>query len=239
MRNTTFIKLKYIFTQLCYRREHGHGIHSPFLYRFISMVLNNPYVFYDFAKIDAELNEIVQDKSSIEINKTLYRIANDSQPSSFLEINSDESLSAIWLTKANTRAKCTCLFKKIEGENNTFHILKKHSEIQSVETTSEFNFIKFIQAQKSLDFVLINPNEKLSDLIDSFEILLQKTHENSIFVVKKNSNMSSKFWRICRKHPKVIVSVEMQNMGILLFRSDLPKQNLKIRIKKPSYEYIH
>ena len=201
------------------KRATGGGIHSPYLYRFVTMVLNTKWPFYAFEALEAAHRTKkrrflfrLKKKEPHQLQRMIFRIVQDHQPATMLEIGNRSGIEIQYMLNACPKAT----FKSITYSSDT-------KDEQSLR-------IALSQMEK-LDFVLFNAPTERSQRMDEFRLCLQKVHEGSLFVVKyiHQTPEQAFTWKLMRNHPEVRASIDLYSLGILFFRKDLP--NCKLRIK--------
>ncbi len=153
-----FSYLKYKLTS---KHKKGYGIHSPFLFEFINVILRETSSYYDFEKIEAwrkslckskvqiekellgagtsykkELSTIssIAKKSSIpgKYGNLLFRIINRYGAKNILELGTSIGISTLYLSLPNSKSKVTT----IEGCSNVSKFAKDNFnelEIKNIE----------------------------------------------------------------------------------------------------------
>jgi predicted O-methyltransferase YrrM len=82
-----------------------------------------------------------------------------------------------------------------------------------------------------LDLVFIDANHKSQAVLSYFEQSLPKVHPNSVIVIDDiywSSDMEYA-WRKIKEHPLVTSTIDLFQLGIVFFNSDLHKMHYKMR----------
>ena len=125
--------LKYIRYYVTAQNGKGHGIHSPFVFDFVTEVLNDRKRYYAYEQVEDMRRELLRDTHVIEVEdmgagsavsrykqrrigaiakhaakpekygQLLFRIANYYQPSSIIELGTSLGITTAYLATANTR----------------------------------------------------------------------------------------------------------------------------------------
>ncbi len=128
--------LHYYFTAL---NSKGHGMHSPFIFHFITHVLNDKTVYPEYARVEAMRQQLLTDQTVLTIDdfgagssvsntnrrtvasiaknaakpkkfgQLLYRIANIYRPKTILELGTSLGISTAYLSLANPDARVITL----------------------------------------------------------------------------------------------------------------------------------
>lgn len=173
----------------------------------------------------------------------LFRIVRYFQPATILEIGTSLGLATSALSLGNPKAKITTL----EGCPNTMSISKTNfkNQFQSTENI-EFVNTKFDDYLKSFDFRLSTFNFRLSTFdfiyfdgnhskqatIEYFELLLPTITNETVWIfddIHWSSDMEDA-WQIIKNHPKVSVTIDTFQWGIVFFRTEQEKEHFTIRV---------
>lgn len=164
----------------------------------------------------------------------LYRITHYFQPLEILELGTSLGLATSALTLGNQKSKIITL----EGCPNTMAIAKNQSQL--------FNFknIKFVQTEFSkyltthnsqlttYDLIYFDGNHSKKATLDYFELLLATITNNSVWIfddIHWSAEMEEA-WKSIKKHPKVTVTIDTFQWGLVFFRKEQPKEHFIIRI---------
>ncbi|WP_136152040.1 O-methyltransferase [Flavobacterium sangjuense] len=163
----------------------------------------------------------------------LFRITNYFQPERILEIGTSLGLATSALSLGNSKAKITTL----EGCPNTLiqcqYQLQKFN-INNVEcVNTEFkNYLQNSQLQASnFQLIYFDGNHSKQATLDYFELLLPTITNESVWIFDDIhwSNDMTEAWKIIKKHPKVTVTIDTFQWGIVFFRQEQPKEHFVIR----------
>ncbi|MGO4904428.1 class I SAM-dependent methyltransferase [Flavobacterium sp. W20_MBD1_R3] len=175
--------------------------------------------------------------------KLLFRITNyfrsdksDSEQAkqSILEIGTSLGMATSALSLGNLKAKITTL----EGCPNTMAIAKSQfqkfncNNVESVIT--EFSTYLQTESPKSTTHNLIyfDGNHSKKATLDYFEVLLPTIINDTIWIfddIHWSSEMESA-WEIIKNHPKVTVTIDTFQWGLVFFRTEQPKEHFVIRV---------
>lgn len=164
----------------------------------------------------------------------LFRITNYFQPSTILEIGTSLGLATSALSLGNSKAKITTL----EGCQQTMSVAKNHCQLQNLNNIEFINteFSKFLKSEnlKSEIFNLIyfDGNHSKTATLEYFELLLPTITNDSVWIFDDIhwSNEMEQAWEIIKKHPKVKVTIDIFQWGIVFFRSEQEKEDFVIRV---------
>ncbi|WP_348824575.1 O-methyltransferase [Flavobacterium aestuarii] len=163
----------------------------------------------------------------------LFRIADYLQPETILEIGTSLGLATSALSLGNPQASITTL----EGCPNTMAIAKNQfkqfglNNINSVVT--EFNDYLANFKLSTFDFRLIyfDGNHSKKATLDYFELLLPTITNETVWIFDDIhwSEDMEQAWKIIINNPKVTVSIDTFQWGLVFFRYEQPKQHFIIR----------
>jgi len=163
----------------------------------------------------------------------LYRTTNYFQPATILEIGTSLGLATSALSLGNSKAAITTL----EGCPET----SKHAQLQlqkfncnNVEcVVTEFSkFLKsFALRPSTFDLIYFDGNHSKKATLDYFELLLPTITNETVWIfddIHWSADMEEA-WEIIKNHPKVTVSIDTFQWGLIFFRYEQPKQHFIIR----------
>ena len=197
------------------------------------------------------INQIAKNAAiSSKRAKLLFRLVNYFQPSSILEIGTSLGLATAALSIGNPKAKITTL----EGCENTLAITKELFQVPSFKFPT--NNIEFINTEfkafldnlkpetlnlkpetlnfkpQIFDLIYFDGNHSKKATLDYFELLLPTITNETVWIfddINWSSEMAAA-WGIIKKHPKVTVTIDTFQWGIVFFRSEQEKEHFTIRV---------
>ena len=162
----------------------------------------------------------------------LYRIVNYFQPESVLEIGTSLGLATSALSLGNPNAKIISL----EGCANTLAIAKNQLKVQNLKNiefvTTEFsNYLKTESKNCEWKLIYFDGNHQKQATLDYFELLLPTISNESVWIFDDIywSTEMEEAWAIIKNHPKVIVTIDTFQWGIVFFRTEQKKEHFVIR----------
>lgn len=163
----------------------------------------------------------------------LFRITNYFQPETILEIGTSLGLATSALAMGNPKAKITTL----EGCPNTanqFQIQFQKFNFNDIKLViTEFdNYLNNLKPE-TLNFKLIyfDGNHSNTATLEYFELLLPTIANDSLWIFDDIhwSPEMEVAWEIIKKHPKVTVTIDTFQWGLIFFRKEQPKEHFVIR----------
>jgi predicted O-methyltransferase YrrM len=174
----------------------------------------------------------------------LFRITNYFQPDNILEIGTSLGLATSALALGlkvkpnravlNPKSKITTL----EGCENTLAVAKQQFEtfeinnINSVAT--EFNsFLTNCQLNtEHCQLIYFDGNHSKAATLNYFELLLPTITNETVWIfddIHWSTNMVEA-WEVIKNHPKVTVTIDTFQWGLVFFRKEQPKEHFVIRV---------
>jgi len=239
---------KRIFYRFKTRNYKGHGIHSPYLYRFITSVLQEKNPYYCFKQIEALRKKIYSENFSILKNHSkrlrnkdaynsqiIFRIIQDAPFKTLLELGTYIGIETLYMAMAKPNARCLSITKSAE----LAALAQKSFQEQELDKIDlrfikpEDDFKTTLSELDSLDFVLFNYISDPQETLELFKKCLPLNNIGSIFVlmdIHKNQKMDA-VWKKIKNHAEVQISIDTYDLGILLFNPELSKKNYVLRTK--------
>ena len=175
---------------------------------------------------------------SVKRAELLYRITYYFQPETILEIGTSLGLATSALALGAQSAAIKAKIITLEGCPNTMAIAK--SQFQAFH----FNHVNPIVTEFSnylndllpsdLDFKLIyfDGNHSKKATLDYFEALLPTITNDTLWIFDDIhwSPEMEEAWEIIQNHPKVTVTIDTFQWGLVFFRKEQPKQHFTSRV---------
>ncbi|BCY28542.1 O-methyltransferase [Flavobacterium okayamense] len=173
---------------------------------------------------------------SIKNAKLLFRIVRYFQPEQILEIGTSLGLATSALASGNSNAKITTL----EGCPNT--IKQTQLELKKININSiDFVNTEFSTYFKSSDFrlstfnlIYFDGNHSKKATLDYFNMLLPTISNDTIWIFDDIhwSQDMEEAWTEIKNHPKVTVTIDTFQWGIVFFRKEQAKEHFVINPKR-------
>ncbi|WP_445720277.1 O-methyltransferase [Flavobacterium sp.] len=190
-----------------------------------------------------EISKIAQTAGISSKNaELLFRIVRYFQPKSILEIGTSLGLATSALSLGTERAKIITL----EGCPNTQKQAQVQLQSRSFGTNSNFQNIEFINTEFSSYFkthhqspithhlIYFDGNHSKKATLDYFEALLPTISNDSVWIfddIHWSADMEEA-WEIIKNHPKVTVTIDTFQWGIVFFRAEQEKEHFIINPNK-------
>ncbi len=190
-----------------------------------------------------EISKIAQTAGITPKNaELLFRIVRYFQPKSVLEIGTSLGLATSALSLGNKNSNIITL----EGCPNTQKQAQVQLQSRSFGTNSNFQNIEFVNTEfssyfKTLHLTLIthhliyfDGNHSKKATLEYFEALLPTISNDSVWVfddIHWSADMEEA-WKIIKNHPKVSVTIDTFQWGIVFFRAEQEKEHFIINPNK-------
>jgi predicted O-methyltransferase YrrM len=163
--------------------------------------------------------------------KLLFRIVSYFQPENILEIGTSLGLATSALALGNKNAK----IKTLEGCSNTIHQCQlqlqkfNFNNVECINTEFKMYFKTF--DFKTFDLIYFDGNHSKQATHDYFELLLPTITNETVWIfddIHWSSDMEEA-WENIKNHPKVTVTIDTFQWGIVFFRTEQEKEHFVIR----------
>jgi len=242
-----------------FRAKNEHSIHAPFSYALYTNIIKDRKPYYIFSNIESLRSKLLLNQSSIMVTdhgtgnsekrkisqiasnslkkpktaELLFRLVNHFKPRTVLEIGTSLGITTAYLASVNSDISVHTLegcpeIAKIAQE--TFDTLKLDN-INLITGPFDKTLDGAIEALPNLDFVFIDGNHKREPTIQYFEKCVQKANEKTVIVVDDIhwSGEMVEAWDEIKKSEKVTVSIDLFELGILIFDPKLEKREYTLR----------
>jgi len=248
MQYYTLKKLEYLFRA---RHKKGHGIHSPFLFRLITEVMENRGYFSAYPLLkDARMNVLnmlrILDMESYQqlcvpskgfksgfikkvhllparFDRLLFRLVNDFKPGLISYYGSTFGVTLLALALADRRTKL-----EAQVENDHYRsFCRRLAEVYEVENISLSGYGKVVASDFSVIQNPLNPDDCNSILTK----LLDQTDYSGV-VVLCGIHASEKMQNVWIRHQgnlSVRFSLDLFEIGIYICRQGLQKEDFVVR----------
>lgn len=164
----------------------------------------------------------------------LFRITNYFQPSTILEIGTSLGLATSALALGNPKAKIITLEGCPETSNQCQLQLQKFN-INNVELVINKFSTYFSTSNFQLptsNLIYFDGNHQKQATLDYFELLLPTITNDSVWIFDDIhwSPEMEEAWKIIKNHPKVTVTIDTFQWGLVFFRKEQVKEHFVIRV---------
>jgi len=163
----------------------------------------------------------------------LFRITNYFQPTTILEIGTSLGLATSALSFGNKNSKIITL----EGCPNTIEQCQFQLQKFNINNVTCINteFSSFLQSEnlksKIYSLIYFDGNHSKKATLEYFELLLATITNETVWIFDDIhwSKDMEETWEIIKNHPKVTVTIDIFQWGIVFFRAEQEKEHFVIR----------
>ena len=205
--------VKYVTYWLTAANSKGHGIHSPFVFQFVTDVLNDDRFFYAFETIEQANN---QQQHFKKYNQLLFKIVDYYQPKTVLYIDESITNTLLYLAQANSNMP---VFSFVNNNSQQ----QKAVQINPTIAIDNVLFYEDILAISTNEYNLVFFNTcNEDDLQNYFKLVLPKLTAQSIVIIN-NIHASEQLecvWHNLKQHSSVTLSIDLFHLGLIFFRPE-------------------
>lgn len=181
------------------------------------------------------INEIVKCAGiSTDRAKLLFRITDYFQPETILEIGTSLGLATAALSLGNKNGTITTL----EGCGNTVVVAKKYLEKFNLNNVViiQTEFSDFLKNRQmtigNRQLIYFDGNHSKRATLEYFELLLPTISNETVWIFDDIhwSLEMQEAWQIIKNHPKVKVTIDTFQWGLIFFRQEQFKEHFVVRI---------
>ena len=162
--------------------------------------------------------------------KLLFRIVNYFQPNTILEIGTSLGLATSALSLGNKKGKIISL-EGCQKTQEQAQIQISNLETKNIEfVNTEFSSYLKNHTTSNFEFIYFDGNHSEIATLAYFELLLPTITNTSVWIfddIHWSAEMENA-WEIIKKHPKVKVTIDTFQWGIVFFRVEQEKEHFVI-----------
>jgi predicted O-methyltransferase YrrM len=203
--------LKYFNYLIAATNAHGHGMHSPFVFEFITKVLNDTTRYPDYELIETWRKKLLADNHSVQVTdlgaggrdgsrkiseiarlslkpkkyaQLLYRIARFYKPASIIELGTSLGITTAYLSKASAQTPVVT----IEGDSNIASVARQNFEelglknIDLLTGNFEDRLPEALGRFPEPGLVFIDGNHRKEPTLSYFNLLMHQFNNDSILI---------------------------------------------------------
>ncbi len=218
----------------------GHGVHSPFVYRFITEILNDRRFFYSFETIEtqkaifigatknltnkkhaANIQSMLNCLPTDKYQQLLFKMVHYYQIDSVLEIGSSLGISSAYLSAANGDSKILNLVEAPIQKLLSLENLKETfvNNVTVIEA-SDLNLGLRVSDKNKFGLILFNCSQINQDINLSEVLKIAKEDCILLFFSHNESFKYNPLWNKSLNYPQTSISIELMNLRILFFRKE-------------------
>ncbi len=177
--------------------------------------------------------------TSAKYAQIIFRLALKFQPQTILELGTSLGITTAYLSKACPQSQIITFegapsiaqearknlqkLAIITGKKNKVSIILGNMDQTLTETLSSI---------ETVDFAFIDGNHRKEPTINYAQQIIDKTRPNSILILDDIywSSEMTEAWEELKNHPKVTLTIDLFEKGILFFREGIEKQHFYLRV---------
>jgi predicted O-methyltransferase YrrM len=246
---------QYIYYLFRSGHRKGFHVHSPFVFNLITHVIEERTPYYKYSLIEKIRQLLLKTNKTIVVHncgtgisgvqkisslvkksskpkayaQVLFRLVNFYNAKDILELGTSFGLTTMYLAAPDSNSRV----ETMEGckEIAEYAILNfKRAGFENIKLhlgNIDENLPLILTGFKKLDFVFFDANHTKKATLNYFYQCLPKIHSQTVFVIDDIywSKEMQEAWKEIIKNEKITVSIDMFFYGILLFNSELQKED--------------
>lgn len=169
--------------------------------------------------------------------RLLFRVVQYFQPDTILELGTSLGLASSAMILVNPNAYLLSL----EGCKNTLNTAEKFfnerfSDYNYEFVNTDFDYLlkSYSKNPPSFDLIYFDGNHSKEATLNYFELLLPTISNETVWIFDDIhwSSAMEEAWGIIKNHPKVTVTIDTFQWGIVFFRREQEKEHFTIRTEK-------
>ncbi|MDR0795506.1 MAG: hypothetical protein LBE79_05540 [Tannerella sp.] len=226
----------------------GYGVHSPFVFDFITFVIEEKYAYYAYRDISRVKLQMIQNNRfvsyrgkkvstenslrrfgiSTQEGEFLFRLTNYLQPRKILSTGSSMGLTSLYLTRYSSNVQCITLENEPGFAQVASQVLNREAnQALHILTGNYPETIRdaIVQLQQ-IDCLYIGKDVSIQDWAIIFEQCLPFIHDTFFCVMAgiRSSHEKLYYWKQFLQHPRITVVIDMFDLGLLFFQPKLHKR---------------
>ncbi len=215
-----------------------YSVHSPFVYEFMTEVLEDDRYFYAFddmlafyvllkkeKKIIDWNGEAVEVKSIFKslriappVGELLFRLANYYQYQNIVSLGN--GLAAMWLAQAVRHSKVLLIEQNTAWANILTNHQNFENEIQNFEVVPKWtDKINNSVKMPRVDVLIFDAKLSNIDIQTTFEEFLPYLDSDSLVILTNKNADNSKIWKILKQHHRITLTIDLFQIGFLYLRT--------------------
>lgn len=168
-----------------------------------------------------------------KFSKFLYHLIKEKEAKTIIELGTSLGFNTLYMAMANTSAKIFTF----EGADEIAALAQTNFDIftlkniEIIKGNIDVTLPGFLSKKPTIDLAYIDANHKYEPTISYFNQVLSCSGEDSIIIIddihwSKEMNLA---WHEIKKHPRVSVSMDLFEAGIIFLNQELQKADLVLK----------
>jgi predicted O-methyltransferase YrrM len=170
--------------------------------------------------------------SSKKFSQLLYNLIAHYKPGEVIELGTSLGLNTLYLASFSPEIKITTFEGCPETASYAQSVFEKTNKknISLILGNIDEKLPAFLNNMDFLDFVFFDANHSYTPTLNYFQLCLEKTHHKTLFIfddIHWSSDME-KAWEKIKQHPKVTMTLDIFDAGLVFFDQALTPVHLVV-----------
>jgi len=208
----------------------GHGIHSPFVFDFVTRVMNDQGPYPAWAAIEELRGWLLRDQ---RLGQLLFRIAHHYQPATVLELGTSLGLSTAYLATGAPGARVISMEGSgpiIETAAENLHLLGVDAEL--LQGNFDVLLEPLLEKIGPVGLAFVDGNHRYEPTLRYFHLLMAHMSAPAVLIfddIHWSADME-RAWAAIRADSRVYMTIDLFFIGLVFLRDEFKvKQNFTIR----------
>jgi len=169
-----------------------------------------------------------------KVGKLLFKLVNEFQSKTIFDLGTSLGITTMYLAGSDSQSTvftfegCGNIAEIAESNFKKINFKNIYLTIGNLDDTLKL----MVDKTEIIDLAFFDANHKFEPTIRYFEICLEKTNENSVFIFDDIywSEEMKEAWMTIKNHPSVTLSIDLFEVGLIFFRKEsIEKQHFKLK----------
>ena len=229
-----------LFRKLFY--SGGYGVHSPFVFRLIKYVIGEKkcayYAYDDMEMLRRKLKHFPEtrtvEKQTISKKKgeLLFRLANEFQPRLILQVGAMQGMAALYMTAYSKKTRCQLWESNDLQADLTEKVLKMAATTQVDLRRGKYKslFVQELFDVKQVDCFYFHLSDDMEELQEVLQHCFSSARTDAVLIIDdiRVCKAMKTLWKELIQSEKVTVSIDLYDIGILLFNKKYNKKHYTV-----------
>ncbi len=228
------MRIKYLYKKykhlLFAKHYKAHGIHSPFMFSFLTNIIFDKKTSKDYSKIESR-KTFPLSSTKKKYGRLLFRIVKYYLPKNILEIYSSSDSYSQYLSSENTISNIYRANYNFDESNNLNSEKQANSIFSNSSKIIETKLATLLKSGNKFDIIFINKLKSYDKKQINIDNLLSLTNSDTIIIINfiHLSEESELFWKEIKRNSNVRQSLDLFEFGILFFKTCLHKEDFIVK----------
>lgn len=166
-------------------------------------------------------------------SRLMFRLIKKMESETILELGTSLGFNTLYMSKANPNAQIFTF----EGADEIASLAQsnfdslKSKNIELIKGNIDLTLPEFLSTDRKIDLAYIDANHRYTPTLSYFNQILNCSTQKSIIVIddihwSKEMNLA---WKEIKKDPRISLSIDLFEAGIVFLNQELPKTDLVIK----------